>query len=200
MKRNALFSFIFSLLLLWPLGSFNSLQAQGGGQGQHGQSTKKGSMEQGKKKGTAAQQRQKIHATQQQQDRFRDCDATMQRLRDQAGSLSKYGKGSDFDIAEARRQGEELKEQMKEMFRRQEAFRESLTEQQREQFQKRLKEQDRNEERLQVRMRDLDSVLADSQPNPTRVRSRARELEKSLKKCHQELRSLGSEMGIPEKT
>jgi len=143
----------------------------------------------------ATQDRSKLQQQQQQRSRLHDCNQACVRAQEESKQLQRYADRDRFEAETARRFGNQLGEHLEVMDREHARLRERLTREEQERNGDRLEAMDACQARWQQAFEGIERELANDRPNHERLRSRARTIEKEIKKYRTELRKL--EESIP---
>jgi hypothetical protein len=140
--------------------------------------------------------RQRIHATDQQRDQFRACTQSQDRVRTQARDISRVGQRAGSSSNDARRQRDQLREQVRIMQQEHQRLMQGLGPEQQEAARQQIREMQRVEERLQTRMQELDAAVDAPSFDFTSVSARARQVERAMEQWQKQHRKLGSQIGM----
>lgn len=174
--------------------------AQGKGQGGGSKRPEATSQGKGQRSGdmdrTREQDRQRIHATDQQRDQYRTCTMAADRARKQARDMSHDARGQRFNSSEARRQREQLRNELRMMEEEHARFMNGLSEEQRGEMREQIRNLEQARERLQLRLQELDQELGSASVSGNRVEERAREVERVIKEWQKAHRHIGAGLGV----
>jgi hypothetical protein len=146
---------------------------------------------------TRDMQRDRLHtqATTQQRDQYRACDQSLDRVRTHAGNMAKV-QTRNFDAGAARRQHNQLREQIQNMQQNHERMMTGLGNEQQGAVQERTRNMQQIQERVNNQLQEMDQELAKPSPNGKAVAQQARSIEREMKDWQNEHRRMGDALGL----
>ena len=144
------------------------------------------------------QQRDRLHSqvTTQERDQFQSCDRAMSETRTQARTMARDSKGTAFDLENARRQHQQLQEQIRTMAQNHEQLMQGLNEEQRSAVQDRAQTMAQMHERIQNRLQEIHKELSGADISGKRVADQARATEREMNAYQKEFRRMGEDLGM----
>jgi hypothetical protein len=173
-------------------GTGQGSSGQSGGYGRQGQGPQgQGQGQQGDPSGGGQQEQKHIRATEEQRDQIKDCEKEAKNIRNQVQRMAQTPAGK-FNADEARRRMDQIQNQLRVMEQEHERLMNGLDESQRQAFGEQIQNANRLREEFQSRLRLMNSELGQPNPDPERVRERAREMEQTMKAWEKEYQAVYS--------
>lgn len=157
---------LLSASLAWGQGKGKGSQA-GKGQGQKQQQA-------GAQQGQSDTEQDRFRATAQQRDQLRSCDRSAEAVRTRARQMAKSAGGSGFNPNQARKEREQVREQLSAINREHERLMQGLNDGQKRALQAHITNMERARERVNTQLQAMDQELSRPQPEGKKVAERAR--------------------------
>lgn len=171
--------------------------AQGHGSGQQksrgasGKGAQSGNVEQGR----GNTQREHLQVTEQQRDRYRTCTQTAERIRQRAREIASANPRT-FDSDKARRQRDQIREELQRMDQEHLQLMQVLNEAQRTQAERYASTMEKAREHVRTHLKELDEELSGTTISQVQVNQSARELEQAMKEWQKRHREMASQIGL----
>jgi chromosome segregation ATPase len=110
--------------------------------------------------------------------------------------MAEAAKGGGANNPEFREQHQRLREEIRTMQQEHDRFMQALSEEQRAAMQDRIRKMDQARERLHTQLQGMDQELNQANPDPKRLETQTREMERATREWQKQYRSMGSDMGI----
>jgi len=166
-------------------------QSSGQGQGQQG---RPGGSDRGF--GNTDRERDRVNVSPQQRDQVKNCDRSADAVRKQADKMGKYGQGGGFNAGNARRDRDQLQEQVLAMQQEHQRLMQGLNPGQQQALESHVRNMNRIQGRLNTHMENMNGELGKDAPDAKRVAEHAREMERVSKEWREQYRAIQSRLVI----
>jgi hypothetical protein len=169
--------------------------SQGSGQGQgQGQQGRSAGSDRGY--GNTDRERDRVHASQQQRDQVKNCDRSADAVRNQARKMGKYGQGGGFNAGNARRDRDQLQEQVRAMQQEHQRLMQGLNPGQQQALESHVRNMNRLQERLNTHMENMNGELGKDAPDGKCLAEQGREMERVSQEWREQYRAIQSKLVI----
>jgi hypothetical protein len=144
------------------------------------------------------QRQEQVRASEEQRRQLRTGSECASRARTQAREMERVSKGANFSLAEAQRQQDRVREEVRTLAQEQQRLEAGMSPDQRSGLQDRLRSLEQDRLQVEEHVRALDSGLGAPKPDAKLIAAHARDLERSLKRWEKEHRGLSDDMGAAE--
>ncbi len=133
----------------------------------------------------------RIHATQQQRDQIRTCSKQADEVRKQVRKMAQTS-DKKFNADEARGQRDQIRTQLQAMEQEHERLMNGLDPNQQQAFREQIQNMNRLQQTTRSEFQRMNSEMEQANPDATRVKERAREMEQAMKDWSKEYQALHS--------
>jgi len=179
---------LLAVSVAWGQGKGKGSQAAKG-QGQQQQQA-------GSQQGQGDMDKDRVRATAQQRDQLQSCDRSAEAIRTRARKMAKSAGGSGFNPDQARKEREQVREQLSAMNGEHERLMQGLNGGQKQALQAHITNMERARERVNTQLEAMDQELNRPQPEGKKVAERAREMERAMNEWQQQYRTVQSKVVV----
>jgi chromosome segregation ATPase len=173
--------------------------AWGQGKGKGSQAAKGQGQKQrqaGAQQGQGDMERERVRASAQQRDQLRSCDRSAEAIRNRTRQMAKTAGGKGFNPDQARKEREQVREQLTKMNQEHERLMQGFNDGQKQALQAHITNMEQASERVNTQLQAMDQELSRPQPEGKKVAERAREMERAMNEWQQQYRAVQSKLVV----
>jgi chromosome segregation ATPase len=179
---------LLAVSVTWGQGKGKGSQAAKG-QGQKQQQA-------GAQQGQGDMDRDRVRASAQQRDQLQTCDRSAEAIRTRTRQISKSAGGKGFNPDQARKERDQVREQLTKMNQEHEKLMQGLNDGQQRALQAHITNMERARERISTQFQAMDQELSRPQPEGKKVAEQAREMERTMSEWQKQYRTVQSKVVV----